>query len=203
VFAELLQERLGDWVQLTPVQVELLQRHFELLTRWNKILNLTSIRTEEEAVERHYCESVFLALHLPPGPLRVADLGSGGGFPGFPVGVVRPDCTVTLIEAHHRKSVFLRETTRRLGNVQVLAARAEDVRETFDHVMSRAVSYTGLVPSLKKLAMCADLLTGEEVPPDDLGFAWNQAILLPWGKRRFLRCGRRKAELDPSGYSDG
>ena len=192
MFTELLRERLGAWVELSPAQVDLLQVHFELLTRWNRVVNLTAIRNEEEAVERHYCESVFLALHLPPGPLRVADVGSGGGFPGFPVGVVRPDCAVTLIESHQRKGVFLREVTRRLGNFRILSVRAEEVREEFDHVISRAVSYEDLVPSLKNLGTSADLLTGEEGPPDDLGFVWKEAVPLPWGKGRFLRMGERR-----------
>jgi 16S rRNA (guanine527-N7)-methyltransferase len=192
VFADLLRARLGTLVSLTQEQVDILRVHFELLTRWNKSLNLTAIRSEEEAVERHYCESVFLALHLPPGPLRVADIGSGGGFPGFPVGVVRPDCSVTLIESHQRKSVFLREATRQLKNFRVLAVRADSVEEEFDHVISRAVSYQDLLPSLKNLGAFADLLTGDESPPDRLGFLWKDAVPLPWGEQRFLRVGERR-----------
>lgn len=192
MFAELLRERLGNLAVLGQDQMELLQKHFELLTRWNKVLNLTSIRSEEEAVERHYCESVFVALHLPPGELRVADIGSGGGFPGFPVGVVRPDCRVTLIESHQRKGVFLREATRHLKNFRVLSVRAESVHEDFDHVISRAVGYDELSLSLKNLGASADLLTGEEEPPEKLGFRWQEAISLPWGIQRFLRLGERR-----------
>jgi 16S rRNA (guanine527-N7)-methyltransferase len=172
--------------------VDLLEMHFALLTHWNKVLNLTAIRSEEEAVERHYCESIFLAMHLPAGSLRVADVGSGGGFPGFPVGVVRPDCSVTLIESHQRKSVFLREVTRRLDNFRILAVRAEEVHEEFDHVISRAVSYDDLTRILKNLAVSADLLTGGEAPPDELGFVWKERVRLPWGKERFLRLGERR-----------
>lgn len=192
MFADLLRARLGTLVSLTQEQVDILRVHFELLTRWNKSLNLTAIRSEEEAVERHYCESVFLALHLPPGPLRVGDIGSGGGFPGFPVGVVRPDCSVTLIESHQRKSVFLREATRQLKNFRVLAVRADSVEEEFDHVISRAVSYQDLLPSLKNLGAFADLLTGEESPPDRSSFLWKVPVPLPWGKQRFLRVGERR-----------
>jgi 16S rRNA (guanine527-N7)-methyltransferase len=82
-----------------------LRAHFELLQRWNKSLNLTRI----DSVERNYGESLFLGRHLPPGPLRICDIGSGAGFPGFPVAVLRPDCEITLIEAHQRKAVFLKE----------------------------------------------------------------------------------------------
>ncbi|MGA2119926.1 MAG: 16S rRNA (guanine(527)-N(7))-methyltransferase RsmG [Bryobacteraceae bacterium] len=192
MFAETLREKLGSGAGLDRQQVSLLARHFELLKRWNKVLNLTSIRSDEEAVERHYCEAIFLAMHLPAGSLRVADVGSGGGFPGFPVGVVRPDCCVTLIESHQRKSVFLKEATRGLGNFRILAVRAEEVREEFDHVISRAVSYTDLRRSLKNLGVCADLLTGGEAPPDELGFVWEEILQLPWGEDRFLRLGERR-----------
>src|ERR1017187_6190482 len=100
--------------------------------RWNRSLNLTAIRSREEAIERHYCESLFLGARLPAGALRIADVGSGAGFPGFPVAVLRPECSVTLIESHKRKAVFLREASRTLPNVRVFAKRAEDVGERFD-----------------------------------------------------------------------
>src|SRR5581483_9324513 len=99
------------------------------MVRWNKTLNLTRVESLEQAVERHYAESLFLAAHLPVGALRIVDVGSGPGFPGFPVAVVRGDCAVTLVESHQRKAVFLREASRPLENVEVVAKRAEDVGE--------------------------------------------------------------------------
>jgi 16S rRNA (guanine527-N7)-methyltransferase len=165
----------------------MLEAHWELLERWNRKLNLTTISHLEEAVERHYAESLFLGMHLPVGPLRVVDIGSGPGFPGFPVGVLRPDCSVTLIESHQRKAVFLREASRKLPNVRVVAKRAEEVTEVFDVAVSRAVSYGDLEDCLRRLAPRAMLLTGQEEPPDALGFDWEPPIPLPWGERRFLR----------------
>ena len=102
MFAELLLERLGSWVPLAPEQVRVLERHYELMVRWNKVLNLTAVREVAEIVERHYCESLFLGSHLPAGALRIADVGSGAGFPGIPVAILRPECPVTLIESHQR-----------------------------------------------------------------------------------------------------
>jgi 16S rRNA (guanine527-N7)-methyltransferase len=175
---------------LTAEQEAALEAHLELLLRWNKSLNLTAIRSREEAIERHYCESLFLGSRLPAGPLRIADVGSGAGFPGFPVAVLRPDCAVTLIESHQRKAVFLKEAARKTPNVRVLAKRAEDIAEAFDWVISRAVSYEDLAPFLKKLAPNADLLTGAEGPPASLGLVWDPPVALPWGKQRFLWAGR-------------
>jgi 16S rRNA (guanine(527)-N(7))-methyltransferase RsmG len=186
-FRDLLVQRIA----LPAEQLDALEAHYELLLRWNRVLNLTSIHDVREAVERHYCEALFLAARLPPLPLRIADLGSGGGFPGFPVAIYRPDCTVTLIESHQRKAVFLREASRKVPNVRVIAQRAETVREAFDFAVSRAVSYADLVTVLGRLAPSAALLTGSEGPPDRLGFAWDEAIRLPWGSQRFLRIGRR------------
>jgi 16S rRNA (guanine527-N7)-methyltransferase len=175
---------------LTAEQEAALGAHLELLMRWNQKLNLTSIRNREEAIERHYCESLFLGSRLPAGALRIADVGSGAGFPGFPVAVLRPDCSVTLIESHQRKAVFLREASRALLNVRVLAKRAEDVDERFDWVISRAVSYVDLASFLKRLAPNADLLTGGEGPPEGLGFEWEAPVALPWGNQRFLWTGQ-------------
>lgn len=174
---------------LTPEQGAALEAHLELLVRWNRTLNLTAIRNREEAIERHYCESLFLAARLPPGRLTIADVGSGAGFPGFPVAVLRPDCVVTLIESHQRKAVFLREASRGMPNIRVLAKRAEEVKEQFDWVISRAVSYQDLASFLKDLAPNADLLTGGEAPPEGIGFVWNAPVLLPWGNQRFLWSG--------------
>lgn len=189
MFAELLTEKLAGIVRLTPDQVSTLENHYQLLVRWNRVLNLTSVRSLEETVERHYCESLFLGVHLPAGRLRIADIGSGAGFPGIPVAVLRPDCSVTLVEAHARKAVFLRESSRTLRNVRVLSQRAEAVEEMFDFAVSRALSYGDLRVILKKISRRADLLTGGEAPPDELGFDWQEPISLPWGRQRFLRIG--------------
>ena len=189
MFAELLTEKLAGILRLTREQINTLENHYQLLVRWNRMLNLTSVRSLEETVERHYCESLFLGVHLPPGCMRIVDIGSGAGFPGIPVAVLRPDCSVTLVEAHARKAVFLRESSRTLRNVRVISQRAESVEETFDFAISRAVSYGDLRVILKKIGRRADLLTGGEAPPDELGFEWQKPILLPWGRQRFLRIG--------------
>lgn len=189
MFAELLTEKLAGILRLTREQINTLENHYQLLVRWNRMLNLTSVRSLEQTVERHYCESLFLGVHLPVGYLRIADIGSGAGFPGIPVAVLRPDCSVTLVEAHARKAVFLRESSRTLRNVRVISQRAESVEETFDFAISRAISYGDLRVILKKMGRRADLLTGGEAPPDELGFEWQKPILLPWGRQRFLRIG--------------
>jgi 16S rRNA (guanine(527)-N(7))-methyltransferase RsmG len=164
-----------------------LESHFDLLSRWNKVLNLTRIEGLEQAVERHYCESLFLAERIPRiAGLRIADIGSGAGFPGFPVAVVRPESSVALIESHQRKAVFLREASRSVSNIHVVSERAESVTEAFDWIISRAVSYADLDRVIPKSGARVALLTGEETPPTDWQVKWD-VVPLPSGRNRFLR----------------
>jgi len=193
MFADLLRSKLVGICELSEPQIERLKLHYELLTRWNRVLSLTSVRTLEEAVERHYCESVFAACHLPEGPASVADVGSGAGFPGIPIAIMRPECSIMVIESHRRKAAFLKEASRDLANLRVAAKRAEDVVEPFDWVVSRAVRYSDIAATLKKLGRSAELLTGEVQAADLPGFEWREPIQLPWGERRYLWIGRNPA----------
>jgi 16S rRNA (guanine(527)-N(7))-methyltransferase RsmG len=180
-------ELLARCSSLSPVQISALQDHYDLLCRWNKVLNLTTVDRLEEAVERHYCEALFLASHLPELGSFV-DIGSGAGFPGFVVAIARPNCSVTLVESHQRKAVFLREASRKVSNIKVRAARAETITESFDWLLSRAVSYQDLSAVVPRLAPRIALLSGAEEPPVSWPFQW-QTVPLPAGKQRFLRIG--------------
>lgn len=190
MFRETLRSKLEGVARLSDEQLAALEAHYELMVRWNKSLNLTTVVAVREAVERHYCESIFLAARLPQNALAIADIGSGPGFPGVPVAIFRPECAITLIESHQRKAVFLREATRKLPNVRVIANRAEDITQRFDYVISRAVSYADLKVPLKTLSDSADLLTGAEGPPATWEWKWD-SVKLPWGNERFLRRGIR------------
>jgi len=139
MFRDRLAAEFAAFTALSDDQLSLLQQHYELLVHWNQSLNLTRILGIDEAVKLHYCESLFIGQALPMGPLRVADVGSGAGFPGIPLAILRPECTVTLIEAHQRKAVFLRQASRLLSNVRIISDRAESVTSDWDWVVSRAV----------------------------------------------------------------
>jgi 16S rRNA (guanine(527)-N(7))-methyltransferase RsmG len=192
VFAELLRQQLTSLVELSPAQVSALERHFLLLMKWNKVLSLTSLHDVAEMVQRHYCESIFLALRLPAGNLRIADIGSGAGFPGIPVAVLRPDCSVSLIESHQRKSVFLREATRDLANVEVLSKRVEDAVGDFDWGLCRAVRFSDIEKSVSKISRSVAVL-GSKDGPSASRFTWNAPIRLPWGQKRYLWIGTRRS----------
>src|SRR5260370_35683554 len=126
-FADLLKCELHGRVDLSDHQIAQLYEHYELLQRWNRKINLTSIPSGPEAVIRHYCESLFFGTNLTvTEKATIADFGSGAGFPGVPVAILRPGWTVALIESHQRKAVFLREGTAGLSKGVVLPTRAED-----------------------------------------------------------------------------
>ncbi len=124
-----------------------LSHYLDLLLKWNARTNLTAIRDPETIVSRHFGESLFLATHLPPDIHTVLDLGSGAGFPGLPLHLLRPDLTVTLAESQGKKAAFLREVIRSLAlSTQVHAGRAEDLvgKQRFDVVTLRAVDNMAL-----------------------------------------------------------
>jgi 16S rRNA (guanine527-N7)-methyltransferase len=191
VFSELLRKRINLVVDLTPLQVDQFERHYELLIKWNRVLNLTALHRLEEIVERHYCESIFLAMNLPLGQLSIGDVGSGAGFPGVPVAIMRPECRVSLIEAHGRKSVFLREASRDLKNAQVLSKRVEDVDLEFEWMVCRAVRFSEIEESVSLTTARVAILGTQE--PLSSCFTWNAPVQLPWGRQRYLWVGTRRS----------
>jgi len=170
-FKSLLALEFSPYGTLTSAQLSLLEQHYHMLLRWNSKINLTRISSLTDIVRYHYCESLYLGNFLPNSPLRIVDIGSGAGFPGIPVAIYRSDCEIDLVESHQRKAVFLREATRNLPNVRVLAKRADDLIGTYDWLITRAVR-------------SQDVLT--------LNLASNLAVLgtegekLPWGESRAL-----------------
>jgi 16S rRNA (guanine527-N7)-methyltransferase len=182
-FADALREHFSLAGSVSMEQCERLWRHFELLARWNKVLNLASSRSMEEAVVRHYCQSLFVALELPREPVSVLDVGSGAGFPGIPMAVFRPDCHFVLAESHGRKAAFLREATRDLPHVRVAAQRAETLGEKFDWVVSRAVAWKQLRKHAGRLGRSvALLLSTSDVQKvrATRGWGWRAPVVLPW-----------------------
>jgi len=173
VFRDLLQRRVCSFCELSAFQLDQLEHHYDLMLRWNRTINLTRISGADEAVDRHYAEALFLGANLPPGPITIADVGSGAGFPGFPVAVLRPESSVCLIEAHQRKAVFLKEASRGLRNVSIISKRAEDVGERFDWLVSRAVSWGELQKFAFQLAPNVALL-GADAPGRLIPFPWAE-----------------------------
>ncbi|MBC8105847.1 MAG: 16S rRNA (guanine(527)-N(7))-methyltransferase RsmG [Anaerolineae bacterium] len=136
-------------VSLSTEQIGKLEEYLNLLLAANERMNLTRITDRAAAEVQHIGDSLTLLPYLPKGPHALADVGTGGGVPGIPLAIARPDAQVTLIESTKKKAVFLRETVAQLGltNVTVDDRRAEELgkrgkktRESFDIVAFRAVA---------------------------------------------------------------
>lgn len=183
-FKDLLTAEFAPFGPLLESQIAILERHYALLMHWNRRMNLTRIEELEDAVRLHYCESLFLGKSLPAGALRIADIGSGAGFPGFPVAALRPECTVHLIESHQRKAVFLREVSGELGNTRVIAERAETLgKRSYDWMVSRAVRPSDVL-ALSLAPQAAVLMSGSDL--DALEQAPVVVKDVPWGTGRIL-----------------
>jgi 16S rRNA (guanine527-N7)-methyltransferase len=120
------------------------ETYLALLLKWNSRLNLTAIRGSAEIIQRHFMESIFCAQAIPTLPIgaRLLDFGSGGGLPGIPIAICRPEIRVTLAESQRKKVAFLREAVRSLNlPVEVFDGRVEEMpqSENFSVVTLRAV----------------------------------------------------------------
>lgn len=144
--------------EVPPPQRGLLLALLALLLRWNRVYNLTAIEEPESMVRRHLLDSLSLLPFLR-GP-RVADIGSGAGFPGLPLAIARPDLHFGLIESRDKRVRFLRQAVSDLGltNVEVVAERAEKYHAAtlYDTVVARAFG------SIADLLRCAGHLAAPE-----------------------------------------
>ena len=135
-------------VALSDEQHAQLARYLDLLLEANQRMNLTRITDRAAAEVQHVGDALTLLPHLPAGPIRIADVGTGGGVPGIPLAVACPEAQVVLIESTKKKAAFLASAaqTLGLGSVAVVDARAEDagqapaLRESFDVATARAVA---------------------------------------------------------------
>jgi len=145
----LIEGALKLGIALDDEQVKKFAEYTELLLEWNDKFNLTSILDPDEIVVKHYLDSLtcFKAVKFRRGD-TVADVGTGAGFPGVPIAIVRPDLEITLIDATNKKLIFLDEIRRRLElpHIELVHSRAEEAgrlpehRERYNIVVARAVS---------------------------------------------------------------
>lgn len=174
-----------------------------LLLRWNARVNLTAIRDEEGILAWHFVESIACARELPQGIRNLLDFGSGGGFPGIPIALCRPEIAVTLAESQGKKAAFLQEAVRVTGTkAKVHAGRAETLSESFDCVALRAVdrmefavhAAAGLVAPGGWLALMTTRDGLEKLKPvAGVGFDWNRKSSLP-GEDRLLALAERRVD---------
>jgi 16S rRNA (guanine527-N7)-methyltransferase len=128
-------------VELTPEQVAKLVAHLDLMDEWGERMNLTAIRDRGQQLTKHVLDSLSVIPWLRG--RRIADVGSGAGFPGIPLAIVMPEAQFALIESTGKKCRFLEHVrdTLALSNVEVVQARAEAWKPAirYDTVLARAV----------------------------------------------------------------
>lgn len=182
-------KRLG--IELSALQRAQFQAYRLELLSWNKRMNLTAITDPDEVETKHFLDSLTVALALSglpriaegAPPLRVLDVGSGGGFPGLPLKIAFPELAIVLLEATQKKASFLRYVTEALSlfDVVTISERAEDLahgphqREAYDVVVARALAplaelaeltlplcrVGGMVVAQKKGDITAELALGQ------------------------------------------
>lgn len=190
-------------LEISYRQVQQIQQYTRLLLAWNDKVNLTAIRDPLEILYRHFCESMFGSALLPVENCRLADVGSGGGFPGIPLKIMRPDLQVFLVESNVKKATFLAEVVRgiELTDTRVLVSRFEELGEEvapLDVVCSRALgefaTFLGWAHSPQVGAKQALLWLGgrdmEEVRTLP-GWSWSEPKAVPKSLQRFLILGSR------------
>jgi 16S rRNA (guanine527-N7)-methyltransferase len=168
-----------------------LERHFDLLVRWNSKVNLTRISSVSGAVRFHYVESLWVDRFAGAGE-RFVDVGSGAGFPGIPLALVRPETPFVLLEPNVKKATFLRECGRSLdlGNVTVRPGRFQetDVLRS-DVIVTRAVEQleTVLPLLLESVAGRVVVLSSRDVLASADPFDRNTVLVpVPLAENRVL-----------------
>ncbi len=154
-FGSLLQSLcLGQGLTLPESTIDRLALHWQLVREANRAFNLTAITQDGQAAEKHYLDSLLaLPVLRQLAPQRVADIGSGGGFPGLVLAAACPELDFLLLEASAKKAAFLADCAARmeLPRVQVQQLRAEKagrdplLRRSFDLVTARAVAHTAVL----------------------------------------------------------
>lgn len=148
-------------ITLSEFQTELLTLHCKELIAWNKITNLTAITDPEEIAVKHVIDSLAASIMIPDGA-KVIDIGTGGGFPGIPLKIIRNDLEILLLDSSRKKISFLKQVIikSKLKGIRAVHSRAEDLAEaqgitkSFDIAICRAFSsldniFTLATPFLK------------------------------------------------------
>ena len=137
--AALMEKSKKVGVKVDAGQADLFQRYMELLLEWNEKMNLTAITDPAEIVEKHFVDSLsLLSLYQPKQGAKLIDVGTGAGFPGIPLKIMRPDLKLTLLDSLNKRLNFLKAV--------LVHRRAEEagldktMRESFDVAVARAVA---------------------------------------------------------------
>jgi 16S rRNA (guanine527-N7)-methyltransferase len=148
-------QRLG--INLNEEQINKFSRYLELLVQWNQKINLTSLKTPQEIIIKHFLDSIscikVINIYIDTERINIIDIGTGAGFPGMPIKIICPSIRLSLLEARKKKILFLEKVNEEMNfqQIKILNGRAEtfgksaDYREKYDIVISRAVAHLNVL----------------------------------------------------------
>jgi 16S rRNA (guanine527-N7)-methyltransferase len=203
-----IRHALGEFqITVSDQQILHIQQYIKILRYWNEKLNLTAIREPLDILYRHFCESMFAVCAIPVDFGRLADIGSGPGFPGLPIKILAPEIELFLVESNIKKGTFLAEVVRdlELKSARVLISRYEELGEELaplDYVCCRALGEFG--PFLEWAA--SEQVSARKVilwiggrdlaeARKSLEWEWSDPIAIPQSLRRYLLVGTRKSVM--------
>jgi 16S rRNA (guanine527-N7)-methyltransferase len=201
---DLIDRTLEEYrVSATPTIRSNIRTYISLLLRWNESMALTTITDPIAILRSHFGESMFAASVFPIRNGRLADVGSGAGFPGLPLKIIVPSLQVSLIESNAKKASFLSECIRDLNlvGVDVLRSRFEDLEQSgseFDFVTARALGgYKRLIRWAQRslasggaLILWLGLNDATELREEST-LQWQSPVPIPNSDRRVLLVGGR------------
>lgn len=167
-----LSDEIG--IQLNEKQIEKFFKYMNLLLDWNKKINLTAITDMDDIILKHFIDSITILKYIN-GENKIIDVGTGAGFPGIPIAVMKSDVEITLLDSLNKRILFLENLSKELDlrNVEIIHGRAEDFgkntlsREKYDIAVSRAVANMStlveyLLPFVKVGGICI-CMKGSEI----------------------------------------
>jgi 16S rRNA (guanine527-N7)-methyltransferase len=191
-------------IDVNADQVGQIQEYIRLLLVWNEKVNLTAIRDPLEILHRHFCESMFAAKVVDLGKCRLADIGTGAGFPGLALKILLPDSQIVLVESNIKKATFLAEVVRALGikGANVMVSRYEELGEEIapiDYLLARALGEFEVFlkwaasqrVDAKRVVLWLGAADVESVQKNAI-WAWEPPISVPQSLRRVLLVGSRR-----------
>ncbi len=189
-------------LSLSDQQISQVQRYIACLVFWNQGVSLTSVSSPMEILERHFAESFLGAALIGPAKSRLADVGSGPGFPGLALKIVLSSLQVLLIERNTKKCAFLNEVIRFLELTGVTAIRSDyasisPAEPKFDYITARAIGdhkdllrwATGKLAPEGKVLLWLGLQDSLKVS-QSRGWLWDPPMPIPDSQRRVILVGR-------------
>lgn len=140
---DLLKNGLNELaIDYSESQIESFMIYLSELKKWNSTYNITALKTDEDIIIKHFLDSLLYLKAIPEGNIKLADIGTGGGFPGIPIKIMRPQTELTLIEPTRKKVSFLRNIVRKTGlsEITILQNRIEQLGKEFNNCFDLIVS---------------------------------------------------------------